>query len=670
MLIRHAAVSALLFAAVVTVSRRSEADVCYELVTSIHHPATWGPACHFDLDDLQPWDALCIAAPVCCIPAVCQTVPYCWVTTLIRNASEQEFTCNITAEDAIRAWVEGFIFLNHDALAPLTNALYAAGEPLTPQMFQLLHDLGESSLTEGLDWPTDFQLSAIRVLSESDLGAQLNPLAWGIEHGRAFGNSIILSDGRYEHVFANSLPALRDFECSFDSIGSDWFDSFKTLLHEIAHTIQYRNLGDTGFYSLYVLEAGVAGDVKETGLERGAEEFEAGFEARCIAADGTCDLPGAPPSPSGEALTASEWVRVNDRAEIWTEGGEMDACGGAGRLFPCYGRARAAGQGGMYIGTNSRTGRLVSGGSVDLRDRAQVEDSVDATGQVTIGNQSLVKGEVNEMVPPPSDPFDGFSMSFPAFGPSVSLEPNQTVTLDSGSYGDLRTKPGAIVYLNGGTYYFRSFDIDVDSLLVVQDTGEPTRIHAFAWSQLKGVVEANPRNTLIAVQQGGIELSGQLNGTLLVPNGKVNIYQQAGIGAPSHHGAVAAEHIELHQDVVFVQVPFVHSWEPPPFVALPPPALTATVQITSSWTQGYCAVLNIVNSSNVPSTWSVVLSTNGSTITGSWNGTFSAPSGVVTVGTSQSWNSTVAAHSTNSSVGFCASRTAPSMVPAVVSVGN
>jgi hypothetical protein len=651
-----------------SVTRPSRADVCYELVNAIPHPAEYGPACYLDLDDLNFTDLLCIAVPQCCVPVLCQTIPACWTTTLIRNSYQQEFTCNITIEDALFQWTNGYLYLNNNAISPFVNALYAEGEPLTPQMFQLMHDLGESHLTQRIDWPTDFQLSAIRIVNESE---SLNPLALGVEKGRTFGNVFVVSDGRYQDLFQENIPSVRNFECGKAAIDPSWFDSFKTMLHEIAHTTQYRNLGTNGFYSVYVPEVVFNGgeDVSQIGLEEAAERFESDFEAACIRANGSCDVPDAPPSPAGEALSASKWVRINDRAQIWTKGGISGSCGSVGRLFPCYGRANAAGVGGMYLGVNSRTGRLRSGGPVDLRDRSLVEDSIEAAGTVTVGNQVVVHGEISEAISAPPDPFAGFSISYPAFGPSVSLEPGQTIVLDPSSYGDLRTKPGSIVYLSGGTYYFRSVDLDVDSLMAIQNTLAPTRLFVFGGLQFKGILEGEPSETLVMVTNGGVELTGRLAGTLLVPNGKVNIHGLAPVGSPSHEGAVIADSIELHQDRIFVHVPFVHSWEPPAFIPPPPGALMASVQLTSSWATGYCATLSITNSGGTSSSWGIVLSTNGSTITSTWNAQFGGTAGIVEIYPAQAWNATIPPQTTTSTVGFCASKPTPGAVASVVSVG-
>lgn len=665
---QNVALGVLMVAGLSSTARESRADVCYELVNAIPHPAEYGPACYLDLDDLNFTDLLCIAEPHCCVPVLCQTIPMCWTTTLIRNSYQQEFTCNITIEDALFQWANGYLFLNQNAISPYVNALYVEGEPLTSQMFGLLHDLGESHLTEGLDWPTDFQLSAIRVVNETD---SINPLAKGVDKGRTFGNAIVLSDGRYQDIFDDDIPSVRNFECGKDAIGPSWFDSFKTMLHEIAHATQYRNLGANGFYAVYVPEAPFnSGDSpSQVGLEAAAERFEANFEKRCIAANGSCDVPDAPPSPGGEALSASKWVRVNDRAQIWTKGGATGSCGSVGKLFPCYGRANAAGPEGVYVGVNSMAGRLRSGGPVDLRDRSLIEDSIEATGIVTVGNQVVIHGETTQGVAAPPDPFAGFSISYPAFGSSVSLEPSQTIVLDPGAYGDLRTKPGSIVYLSGGSYYFRSVDLDVDSLMVVQNAGVPTRLFIFGGLQFKGILEGEAADTLVVVSNGGVELTGRLSGTLLVPHGKVNIHGLAPLGSPSHEGAVMAESIELHQDRVFVHVPFAHSWEPPPFVPAPPAALTASVQVTSNWTSGYCATLNVTNSGGVSSSWRVVLSTNSSTITSAWNAQFSGSAGVVEVHPTQAWNATIPPHTTASTVGFCASKPTPGAIASVVSAG-
>ncbi len=95
--------------------------------------------------------------------------------------------------------------------------------------------------------------------------------------------------------------------------------------------------------------------------------------------------------------------------------------------------------------------------------------------------------------------------------------------------------------------------------------------------------------------------------------------------------------------------------------------LTLTLPTNNDWGSGYCAVLNITNLSNSPTTtWQVAFDTHGTSIYTSWNGTFSANNGMVTV-TPISWNRVIQPGATDSSIGFCANRSSGSAVATPVS---
>ena len=88
---------------------------------------------------------------------------------------------------------------------------------------------------------------------------------------------------------------------------------------------------------------------------------------------------------------------------------------------------------------------------------------------------------------------------------------------------------------------------------------------------------------------------------------------------------------------------------------LPQDILTATIRIDSEWPSGYCAAVTVSNHGTAASTWNLVLSLNGSTLSNSWSvsqlsaapPTFSGPS----------WAANIAA-SGSANFGFCANKTA------------
>jgi hypothetical protein len=71
--------------------------------------------------------------------------------------------------------------------------------------------------------------------------------------------------------------------------------------------------------------------------------------------------------------------------------------------------------------------------------------------------------------------------------------------------------------------------------------------------------------------------------------------------------------------------------------------------------------LDVTNVATSPTTnWTASIDTNQSTIFTSWNATFSANSGIITVTPSLASNRVIGPNATDSSIGFCANRNAGS----------
>ena len=79
--------------------------------------------------------------------------------------------------------------------------------------------------------------------------------------------------------------------------------------------------------------------------------------------------------------------------------------------------------------------------------------------------------------------------------------------------------------------------------------------------------------------------------------------------------------------------------------------------------------LKLSNASTIPTTgWQVSFSSNGSTLSNSWNAAFSATTGAITITSDQSWNGSIPAGATNQdvSVGFCANRSSGQALPVII----
>lgn len=94
--------------------------------------------------------------------------------------------------------------------------------------------------------------------------------------------------------------------------------------------------------------------------------------------------------------------------------------------------------------------------------------------------------------------------------------------------------------------------------------------------------------------------------------------------------------------------------------------VTATINVTSDWGSGYCAEVVASNSGpGATSFWNATIDLQDSTLSSSWNGTFSSAGGARYAIAPDPWNESISQNGTRS-VGFCANKTGPNPKPIVV----
>ncbi len=97
--------------------------------------------------------------------------------------------------------------------------------------------------------------------------------------------------------------------------------------------------------------------------------------------------------------------------------------------------------------------------------------------------------------------------------------------------------------------------------------------------------------------------------------------------------------------------------------------VTASISLSSSWENGYCANVTVQNTgSSAISTWEVSLDLNDSAKDSQWSGVFTAQAGLYIV-TPEGWNSSIDANGQRQ-FGFCATHTGPNWMPAVIAASG
>lgn len=389
----------------------------------------------------------------------------------------------------------------------------------------------------------------------------------------------------------------------------------------------------------------------------------------------------------GSSIQASLSFLVGDRASVVTT-----TNGGAA--------VQNSGSGQTRIGSNATTGGILSVGPVQILDHAVVSGSVVSAGAVNPSPTATITGPITQFgsVALPTLPT---LPAFPAAGGNVTVN-SGTQPISAGSYNN--------VTVNGGTLVFGSGDFFIRRLII----NSATTVRATATTRIFVMTQLDYRSPFRALTGTAIQsvflgfagttttLEAQFFGTLVAPNAQVAFGVGSGL---TFRGSFFARTIELRNNSTLVCVPGVAPPGTPPSpscmdglkngsetavdcggpvcakcsngnacvgasdcqsgacigsVCQPGGAMSGSLSFSTDWGAGYCATLLITNNTGSPTVnYSASLNLNASTIYTTWNGTFSGNTGTITVAPAFFWNKVIAPGATNSSIGFCATRTVP-----------
>jgi len=103
-------------------------------------------------------------------------------------------------------------------------------------------------------------------------------------------------------------------------------------------------------------------------------------------------------------------------------------------------------------------GNVIAGGDVELEKQATVEGDVTAAGVVDLKRGATVTGAIEQGASVP--PITTVVLSMTAGGPEVKIKKDGDLTLDPGSYGNLRVGQGATLNLVSGEYAFTEIEVE------------------------------------------------------------------------------------------------------------------------------------------------------------------------------------------------------------------
>jgi hypothetical protein len=246
------------------------------------------------------------------------------------------------------------------------------------------------------------------------------------------------------------------------------------------------------------------------------------------------------------AFWARESVAVNDRATILRQNGSLASLVNIG-------------SGGVNLGVDSRVGSVRSGSNVILRERAFVDGSVTATGNIQSQNGVTITGQ--RLPLSPLGPLTRLQRVVTVGGsaPAITVAAGATSSPIPGTYGSVTVKSGGHLYLNSGSYRFVSLLLEPGSTLHANTSGGAVYVDVKSSFIQRGVI-ANRESvaphllfTYWGTQSALVE--APLGATLLATNSLVKLES---LNGAKHYGAVFGKSIDLHQGGIFVHVPFQH----------------------------------------------------------------------------------------------------------------
>lgn len=254
---------------------------------------------------------------------------------------------------------------------------------------------------------------------------------------------------------------------------------------------------------------------------------------------------------SAFAVLAKGSLDVNDRAGVLQATGNRGALIGAG--------------GGGRLGTDTFVGNTFANGPMMVSDRARVDVTLTANGNVSIGNQ--VQGSFTEYRYSQLPSWD-LAVSYPtATAPAIYLEQGAQRTIGTEVAGKLITsvtigQAANLTLACGTTYFINVLTINAGGRISVNTSCGPGRI--FVRSSFTNnygeIVDINPGfgDVLLGYTGTSAINVGAFYGTIVAPRARVTVLNGKVI-----LGAIFAGSVEIHQDSAVLHYPFNFPWGPP-----------------------------------------------------------------------------------------------------------
>jgi hypothetical protein len=235
------------------------------------------------------------------------------------------------------------------------------------------------------------------------------------------------------------------------------------------------------------------------------------------------------PSQVPAVLFASQKLFVADRVKTLGPNGP--------------GALRSSGSLATWIGVDAEVGALHSTGPVELRDRAKVEGALVSAGNVVLRNGALATGGVKSNVGVQIENQATLSVTFPAAGNPITLQPDQSLRIQPGSYGNVSVGTRSQLVLSSGDYLFKSLTVEPQAALVIDRAEGPVRVYSKNSLIFRGeIIDAagdEPNVLLGYTGTATAPIESSFDGTIVAPNAKLVL------SSNPHAGAFFARELEV-----------------------------------------------------------------------------------------------------------------------------
>lgn len=248
----------------------SEVDVCVNVLQNIT-----GTVEEYRCGSILSLDPICALNPICCIPQVCKVTPACGLErTVIKTiAKKGDVHCfeDIDAGELWQRWKDKQIAFVSSAmtlgLAELLLPFYKGwvatialrGDPIPPAIQTLLEQIIGPVYDHGV---TGFSYEDIRNVKIINVSHDFDTKRFvkiasqageGDFRGSTLGPVIILSDRDYDQLTdPDNVFSLIELLTKADN--EEFAKSVETLVHEMVHVKQHRELGQDTFTLNYLLK--------------------------------------------------------------------------------------------------------------------------------------------------------------------------------------------------------------------------------------------------------------------------------------------------------------------------------------------------------------------------------------------------------------------------------